>query len=67
MGGPGAIHEFRGGVYVDAEGVLRRKLREDRSSTNLASARVKALEASENTDVQPSTDSAMSPPNAPSK
>jgi hypothetical protein len=24
VGGPGAIHEFRGGVYVDAEGVFRR-------------------------------------------
>ena len=49
VGGPGAIHEFRGGVYVDAQGVLRRKLREERDG-GLAVERLKALEAGDNAD-----------------
>jgi hypothetical protein len=51
VGGPGAIHEFRGGVYVDAQGVLRRKLREEKDG-GLAVERLKAIEAGENTNVR---------------
>jgi hypothetical protein len=51
VGGPGAIHEFRGGVYVDAQGVLRRTLHEEKN-TGLAAERLKALEAAENGDIR---------------
>jgi hypothetical protein len=46
-GGKGKIEEFRQGVYVDAAGVLKRVTKK---STELAAARLKALEAQENDD-----------------
>ena len=49
VGGPGAIHEFRGGVYVDAQGLLKRTLHEERDG-GLATERLKALEAGDNTN-----------------
>jgi len=46
-GGPGAIHEFRGGVFVDAEGVLRPLLKKDHDDA-LASLHRAALAAGRN-------------------
>ena len=44
VGGPGSIQEYRNGVYVDAQGVVRRSLR-DATGSGLAVARLEAIEA----------------------
>jgi hypothetical protein len=48
VGGPGAISSYSagGGVYVDAEGVVRRAVR-DAASSGLAVARLEAIESQE--------------------
>jgi hypothetical protein len=48
VGGPGSISEFRNGVYVDAEGTLKRALKTSKA-TGLATARLEALNAAEKT------------------
>ena len=49
LGGPGSISEFRNGVYVDADGLLRRKI-DERSADGLAVARLAALKSGDNVD-----------------
>lgn len=49
VGGPGTVSEFRNGVYVDAQGQLRRALKTDKA-TGLATERLAALQVSENDD-----------------
>ena len=49
VGGPGSVSEFQNGVYVDPEGVLRRKL-VTREAQGLAVARLAALHAEDNVD-----------------
>ncbi len=51
VGGPGSISPFRNGVYVDAEGVLKRTLQPTNSAT-LSLARLTARDASKNTNIQ---------------
>ncbi|MBI3839095.1 MAG: DUF1598 domain-containing protein [Planctomycetia bacterium] len=51
VGGPGSIKEFNNGVYVDADGMLKRALQPPKAQ-GLAVARLNALKASENTDTR---------------
>ena len=49
VGGPGSVSEFQNGVYVDAEGVLRRKFVAQQAQ-GLAVARLAAMNTGENVD-----------------
>ena len=49
VGGPGSISPFQNGVYVDAQGVLRRQLA-SKPAAGLAVARLAALSAADNVD-----------------
>lgn len=49
VGGPGTVSEFRNGVYVDAQGQLRRLLKTEKA-TGLATERLKALRAADTAD-----------------
>jgi hypothetical protein len=51
VGGPGSVSEFRNGVYVDADGMLKRAL-QPRKAHGLAVARLDALNVGENTDTR---------------
>ena len=51
VGGPGSVSEFRNGVYVDADGMLKRALQPQKAQ-GLAVARLDALKAGENTDTR---------------
>ncbi len=48
VGGPGAIQEYRNGVYVDAEGTVRRAVR-DTTGSALAVARLEAIDSKSGT------------------
>jgi hypothetical protein len=48
VGGPGTIQEYRNGIYVDAEGVVRRAVR-DTTGSGLAVARLEAIESASGT------------------
>jgi hypothetical protein len=51
VGGPGSVSPFQNGVYVDAAGVLRRALVEQKA-TGLATARLAALRGDGNADAR---------------
>ncbi len=54
VGGAGSIAPFTNGVYVDADGVLRRVLKPQKAE-GLAVARLDALKSEDNTDVRRSS------------
>jgi hypothetical protein len=55
QGGPGAIGEFAGGVYVDAVGTLKPLIRTDRTGS-LTARRTIAVKASDNDDARKPSD-----------